>query len=145
MRLPTSTIHSMFSLSTPQEVGVLPSVGYPLSFLNHWALDSPADVSLLHTLNNFHSKLYCPKGHHRKVETVVLAPSVYPVYFFLGNQEPSSANLLLFIFLPVYPMAFACFPKHLGSWLSSSSVEPLLDALVEVSPTWSQHQHRPMS
>ena len=102
MRLPTSTVHSMFSLSTPQKVGVLPSVGYLLSFLNHWALDSPAYVSLLHTLNNFHGKLYCPKGHHRKVRTIVLAPSVYPVYFFLGNQEPSSANLLLFIYF------FAC-------------------------------------
>ena len=47
----------MFSLSTPQEVGVLASVGYLLCFLNQWTLDSPACVSLLHTFNNFHTEL----------------------------------------------------------------------------------------
>ena len=47
----------MFSLATPQKVGVLPSVGYLLCFLNCWALDSPACVSLLHTFNNFHTEL----------------------------------------------------------------------------------------
>ena len=89
---------------------------------------------------------YCPKGHHRKVKTIVLAPSVYQVYFFLSNQEQSSAKLLLFIYLISLCIQWHLLasPKHLRSWLRSYPVEPLLDVLIEVSPTWSQHQHRPM-
>lgn len=135
---PTLPIHSMFPVSAPHVFGVLSSVGWvTLCYLKtEPCLDSPAHVKLLQAFSSFPNKWYCPKGHHWRDNIIIPALTVQRAHYFSLIIRSHHTSQFLFIFFLLIQRHLPAFPKHLGSWFSSSSMESLLGALVEAFYPW---------